>query len=276
MHVHVAGNAEAAQQVHDRVVVAEQVVHFHERGPVGPQQARQRRQFRGQGEAQVRGGRGGAVADQAEARHGRVAARVGRPRSRRPGAARSDGTPSARRAPTRARTACSTPPPLSWVTRIDAAAPPPARQAGAEAGGVEPPARRRQRVGAAMGGDQGVVAGMQPVQQGEVALQQSGARGAERGAAEMGDEHAGHGDVAPAEMAGAQAEIVLLAVALGEQVLAEQAGGVEAVAADVHAEADRGRDVDRGPRVRRGGEAAEAGSGRAVGRRVGVAGSRDS
>ncbi len=61
----------------------------------------------------------------------------------------------------------------------------------------------------------------------------------------MCDEHAGRGDVPPAEMPRAQAEIVLLAIALGEQVGAKQADGIEAGAPDIHAEAHADRDVDR-------------------------------
>ena len=60
----------------------------------------------------------------------------------------------------------------------------------------------------------------------------------------MGDEHAGRRHVPPAEVPGAQAEIVLLAVALREHVGAEPADRVEAVAPQVHAEADRDRDID--------------------------------
>ena len=67
-------------------------------------------------------------------------------------------------------------------------------------------------------------------------------------AADMRDEHPRCGHVAPAEMAGAQAKVVLLAIALGEQIGAEQPDRVQAGAANIQAEADAHRDVDRARR----------------------------
>ena len=60
----------------------------------------------------------------------------------------------------------------------------------------------------------------------------------------MRHEHAGHRDMAPAEMAGADTEIVLLAVALREQVLSQQPDLPQTVAPEVDAEAMRGRHFD--------------------------------
>src|ERR1700709_2278003 len=60
----------------------------------------------------------------------------------------------------------------------------------------------------------------------------------------MGDKNPRRHDVPPAEMAGTEAEVVLLAIALCEEILAEPAGLFEAVAADIQEEADAGRDLD--------------------------------
>ena len=90
---------------------------------------------------------------------------------------------------------------------------------------------------------------MQPVQQLFVAHLQVAAGLAERRTAEMRDEHSRHRDVAPAEMPRAQAEVVLLAVALGEDLGAEWADGVDAVAPQIQAEADADRDIDHAPLV---------------------------
>src|SRR4051794_31597100 len=59
----------------------------------------------------------------------------------------------------------------------------------------------------------------------------------------MGYEEARYRDMAPAEMAGTDAEIVLLAIALREQVLAQQPDVSETVAPDIHAEPVRGRHI---------------------------------
>ena len=90
-----------------------------------------------------------------------------------------------------------------------------------------------------MRGDQRVVAGMQPVQDRASLRRIRCARaGSERAPADMADEHVQRGHVPPAAVPGAQAEIVLLAIALREQVLAQRADLVEAVAPDIKAEAD--------------------------------------
>ncbi len=57
--------------------------------------------------------------------------------------------------------------------------------------------------------------------------------------------------VAPAAHGGAQAEIILLAVAAAECLAIEHADVVQRRAADVHAEADRGRHLDGAPGVHR-------------------------
>ena len=78
---------------------------------------------------------------------------------------------------------------------------------------------------------------MQSVQDRQVAGQQLRLGGAERTAIGVCDEYPWRGDMAPAEMTGANAEIVLLAIALGEDILAEQPDLRQAVAAKVDAEA---------------------------------------
>ena len=93
-------------------------------------------------------------------------------------------------------------------------------------------------------GDQPVIARVQAVQQGLVAHGQMVAGLAEAGTAEMGDEQPRHRDMAPAEMAGAQAKVVFLTVALGEDFGTEAAHGVDAVAAQIEAEAHADRDID--------------------------------
>ena len=107
------------------------------------------------------------------------------------------------------------------------------------------------------------VAGMQLLDDAAVALPQMRGAAAEGRAAEVADEQSGQRDVAPAQPAGAQAEIVLLAVALGEHVGAEQADGVQAVAAEVEAEADADRNIDYGRAVRACGQPVQP-----VGRRL--------
>ena len=97
--------------------------------------------------------------------------------------------------------------------------------------------------------DQGVVAWVQPVQHRHVAGDQVASGGAERRAAGMADEDARRRDAAPAEMAGAQAEVVFLAVALGEHIFPQQANRVEAVAPEIQAEADAGRQILDGSAV---------------------------
>ena len=96
-----------------------------------------------------------------------------------------------------------------------------------------------------VGGYHRVIAGIAALDHGAVACQQRRAGSAERCAAEMGHEHAGGGHMPPAEVAGTQAKVVLLAIALGEQVLAQCPHGIEALAPDIHAEAHGGRDLDR-------------------------------
>ena len=64
--------------------------------------------------------------------------------------------------------------------------------------------------------------------------------------------------MAPAEMAGAYAEIVLLAVALSEQVLAQQSDLAEAVAPEVHTEPVCGRHIHDAARIRPAREAIQA------------------
>ena len=120
------------------------------------------------------------------------------------------------------------------------AAAPPSR---APACQVQPSPRLRQRIGLRMRRDQPGVTRMQPLQQRRVARPQMPRRRAERLAADMRDEHARRGDVTPAEVAGAEAEIVLLAVALCEYVGAQQAHRIQAIPAHIHAEADADRDV---------------------------------
>src|SRR5205823_924977 len=111
-------------------------------------------------------------------------------------------------------------------------------------------------------GDQLVITRMQPVQHSEIAGHEMVARGTERSATDMRDEYAAGRDMPPAEMARAKAEIVLLAVALREYILAEQADGLQTVVADVHAEPDGRRNVDHQPgigAVRQRGEPAGGG-----------------
>ena len=52
----------------------------------------------------------------------------------------------------------------------------------------------------------------------------------------MRHEQAGHGHMTPTEVAGANAKIVLLAVALGEQILTKQSDFLHAVAPEIDAE----------------------------------------
>src|ERR1700712_1822512 len=80
---------------------------------------------------------------------------------------------------------------------------------------------------------------------------------AEGPACKMADEHAGRRDVTPSEMAGTDAEIVFLAVAVGEQVLAQRAHLIQAVTPDIHTETDRGRNIDDRPAIGRAGKTIE-------------------
>ncbi len=84
-----------------------------------------------------------------------------------------------------------------------------------------------------------------------VAFHQQSLRSAERLAAAMAHEHARHGHMPPAEMGGTQAPIVLLAIALGKDVLTQQPGFHQAGALQQHAEPDARRDVHDLARVRR-------------------------
>ena len=116
---------------------------------------------------------------------------------------------------------------------------------------VDAAPRLGQRIGSLEFCDQLVVAGMQLVHLAHVALDQVALRLAERPATDMRDEYCRHGDVAPAEMPCPDAEVVLFAVALGEDVLAQHSRGVQAVALDVDAEPHRARNVDDPPGIRR-------------------------
>ena len=103
--------------------------------------------------------------------------------------------------------------------------------------------------------DQRVVARMQPVQHRDIARQQRPPRPPERGPErrrpDMPDIDPGRRHVPPAQMPRAQAEIVLLAVALGERVLPQQPHFGQAVALEIEAEADPGRDLHHPRAVRR-------------------------
>ncbi len=117
--------------------------------------------------------------------------------------------------------------------------------AGGEAQPVDAAPRRRQRVGRDVRCDLVAVAGMQALQDGEVAGHQRASRGDERDVADMPHEGLRNADMAPAQRARTQAKLVLLAVALREQVLAQRPGLVQAVATQVPAEAMAGRHLDR-------------------------------
>ena len=142
------------------------------------------------------------------------------PTGRSPGAARSAAARPRASAAQRSRTARSTPPWWSWVTSSTAgrrsATASPARR-------VQRAAGRGERVARLPVRDQRGVAGMQPLQHVEVAGEQGGPRVAERPPAEMRHEHPRHRDMPPAEMPRAEAEVVLLAVALREGIGAEAA-----------------------------------------------------
>src|SRR5439155_20749281 len=93
-------------------------------------------------------------------------------------------------------------------------------------------------------------AGMEPVQDGRISSDQVHPRCSERSPADMRHKDVERGNVAPTEMPGAKAEIVLLAIALGEHILAEESDLIEAVPPNVEAEADADRKVRDEARVR--------------------------
>ena len=119
-----------------------------------------------------------------------------------------------------------------------------AAAAGGPAEGVHAGAGGAERVFGLVALDEGVVAGVEAVEDGGVAFDEVDPGGAEGRAAEVADEDVEGGDVAPAVVAGAETEIVFLAIALGEDVLTEGSDLVEAVAAEVEAEAYADGDVD--------------------------------
>ena len=137
----------------------------------------------------------------------------------------------------------STPPPAACVISTTASTAASPRRAPARE--VQAPPCLRQRVRRRMRRDQFRVAGMQPLQQSCVARPQVPCRRAERMSADMRDEYPWCGHIPPAQVAGAQAKVVLLAIALGEQVGAQQADCVQAGPANIQAEPDSHRDVDR-------------------------------
>ena len=209
-------------------------MHF---GLRGAQQAEQGRQFPRHGEDQV-----GKVVRHPVAHRDRrlAAARFGRSQDDR-----AASGPACAWAAWISR--CSTPPPSSWVIRI------------ADCRHFRPRSRHRSRSirrrGSANGSraeivfDQRGISGVQLFDQcGRCAPARVPALAAERRAAEVADEQSGQRHVAPAQPAGAQAEIVLLAVSLGEHVGPEQSDGVQAVAPEVKTEADAHRNIDDGGR----------------------------
>ena len=58
------------------------------------------------------------------------------------------------------------------------------------------------------------------------------------------DKHSRHGHMAPPQMPGAHAEIVLLPITLSEKVLAQETSLVETFSTNVEAEAVAGRHLD--------------------------------
>ena len=128
--------------------------------------------------------------------------------------------------------------------RLAAAAP-----RGTPACQIQAPPHPCQRVRQSVRLDQRAIAGMQPLEQRRVARLQMLCRRTEGMAADMRDEQARRGDMPPSQVAGAQAEVGLLAIALGEQVGPQWPDRIQAGAPDIHAEADAHRNVDRAPAV---------------------------
>src|ERR1700722_8060003 len=108
---------------------------------------------------------------------------------------------------------------------------------------IQSTTRLRHWIGTLKLTDERVIAGMQLIELTHVTFDQVLFGGAERLSADMRDKYTRHGHVTPPEVARTDAEIILLAVALGEQILTQQARIVQTVPLDVYAEPDRGRNV---------------------------------
>ncbi len=80
---------------------------------------------------------------------------------------------------------------------------------------------------------QPAVAGIKPFQNAQIALPQPGSGGAERHAANMRDKGAGRRAMRKPGLAGAQAPIIFLGIALRENIGAEQAGGAQGIVAQI-------------------------------------------
>ena len=116
--------------------------------------------------------------------------------------------------------------------------------AGADPRHVDRQPRDTRRVGGDEGMHDAVVTRVQPAQLLHRFALPRALAVAETHAAGVQHEGVQRMQVAPAGLGGAAAEIVLLAVALAEVLHIEQADRLQAIAADVHAEADPGRHVD--------------------------------
>ena len=135
--------------------------------------------------------------------------------------------------------------------------------------GIHPEARLRQRVGASELRDQRVIAGMQPVQDLQIACEQLLLRGAERTAARVRHEHGRNRHMPPPEVTGADAEIILFTVPLGEHVLPQQADFLQALVTQIEAKAMPRRDLHHPIAIGAMGQSIEPQRGRFIGEWIG-------
>ena len=97
--------------------------------------------------------------------------------------------------------------------------------------------------------DQFIVAGMKLVHPAHVAFNKMALGRAKGSAADMRNKYSRHGDMAPAKMPRSDAEVVLLTIALREDVLAQHSRDIQAVTLDVDAEPHRARNIHHPPGV---------------------------
>ena len=237
VHVHVVRQPKALDQRQYGGVVADQMVYLCRGRPVGLEQPQQVRQLVRQGIAQIGIAALVPVADD----HRRPAVRTAAG-TQHDGAAAGGAVGFGRHGDHAFHAA-------AFLVRYQDDSLLTVAPRRAPSGKIQRPPRGGQWVGRAERLHEVLVAGVQPLQDRAVARPQRRRRGAEGGAPNMGDEHAGRGNMPPAEMARTQAEVVFLAVALGEDVGPEQADRVQAVAADIQAKTDADRNVDQRPAV---------------------------
>ena len=109
--------------------------------------------------------------------------------------------------------------------------------------------RRRQRIILAEHCDQRIVAGVQAIEDAEVAHQQLRFGPAERTGTDVTYEHTRHRDMTPSQVTCPNAEIVLFTIALREQIFPQKTDRHQAITPEIDAEGMRARHVGHGVQV---------------------------